>query len=1076
VLSDPLVGRRVESDALKRAIDAAAKGRGSLVLLTGEPGIGKTRLSAHAAEHAEASGLQVRRASCWEGPGAPFWPWMQILRTILGPTAPPDVRRLAGELAADATSGMDGDAEPVRLAVFDAVSSYLVEQASVAPMLLVFDDLHWSDLPSLRLLAFFAREVRGAGIAVIGTCRDIEVERGSETGHALEAVCASGDVIKLEGLATTEVAELIQSATGNLAATDFARSVHERTGGNPLFVRELARLFSAPGRSPSDLSSLPIPEGIHGVIRRRLARLSQATYDILAVAAVFGQEFRLDLTAHAASISNDQALGLMDAAVDARLVSVVGGSLGRYAFSHALVRDVLYESTPASRRAAAHARAGESIEALAAADDHLAELASHYLRAPMDVAVDKGISYTVRAGRRAIEHLAYEDAVAHFERALSAVEAVPADDRRAEIMLDLGDARLRAGDVPGARAVFEEAADLARRRGRPDDLARAALGFGAGLAGFEVQLFDQRQIDLLEEALAARPPDDSSLRAWLLARLSVAISIQESIDRRCAVAEEAIAMARRVGDDGALAYALAAHCDAVAGPDDCELRLEESAEIVRIARAAGDRPLELLGRRLRVVALLEVGDVMGTDIETDLYTQAAEILRQPLYLWYVDLWRGMRAQLDGRFDDALAAADDAARVGARAHSVNAKMLAYVLRWTVFAQQGRWIEAHENAQAASELMTGWGNPYFANADAWLFGIGGAFEQARAALRRLPDPSGAWITKDAEWLATMCQLSFALSLLDDRDAARDAYERLLPYRGRFGIEGIGAGSHGPVEHHLGLLARTSGRIDDAIAHFEAALEADRRIGAPFLEATVLRELASTLRLRNADGDAARADALTSDGATIERRLSGGQIVDETVPVVAPAGRSADSVFRSEGEFWTLAFDGSTVRVKDTKGMHDIGELLARPGAEVPALDLATERAVVPARTDVSGLHEPGHAGELLDEQARAQYKARLIELEQEIDEAVSLGDDAGAERARVERDALTRELTSAYGLGGRPRRSGDPAERARTTVTRRIKEAIGRIEELHPPLGRHLRNSVRTGTFCSYRPEQPTAWEL
>jgi tetratricopeptide (TPR) repeat protein len=1072
VLSDPFVGRHVEQDVLRRAVDGASAGRGSIVLIAGEPGIGKSSLARVASEHAESAGMTIRRGACWEEPSAPFWPWVQVLRVGLDHAAPAAVRGLAAGTPGDSHVSLGGDAEPVRLALFDVVSRYLAEQASRTPMLIVFEDLHWADVPSLRLLGYLARTVPDASLTVVGTFRDVEIDRGSEIGRALEAVSGAADVVKLSGLQTGEVAELLAATAGELAPTEFAREMHARTGGNPLFVRELSRLLAAPGRSPADIASLPIPDGVHGVIRRRVARLSQPTQELLSIAAVFGAEFRADLAARAAGRTTELALDVLDSAVEGRLVVVADSAAGLYAFTHALVRDVLYESIPASRRAVAHLRVADAIESSGPIDDHLAELAFHHLHGSVASDVTEGIRYSVLAGRRALEQLAYEDASSHFVRALAAMEGSADDDQRAELLLELGDARLRAGDMPGARAVFEDAAALARKRGRPEDLARAALGFGAGLAGFEIQLFDERQIGLIEEALKALPPPDSALRAALLARLSVSLTQQESVERRRAVAEEAVAMSRRVGDDRVLAYALSAHCDAIAAPADCMRRLDEAGEIVRIGRGIGDRGLELLGRRFRLVALLEMGDIHAVDVEIEQYAAVADVLRQPLYSWYVPLWHGMRALMRGDLTNAFARAEEAEALGARAHSVNARMLVHVLRWYAHIHQGRFVEAHAEAHMLSDLMPGWGNPYFELFDSWVFPLAGDLERGRAAFRRMPDPFGDWIEEDAEWMPSMCQVAFAVALLDEHDVAAAVYERLLPHRARFGVEGIGATCHGSVEHHLGLLARTAGDVDTAVEHFEAALDANRRIGARVLEPSTLAELASTLLLRDSEGDAQRAAELRSRSAVIRHELG---LQTDAAAAVTEHAKGDANVFRREGELWTLSFAGEVVRMKDVKGARDIASLLGRPGAEVAALDLATERGAS-IRRDVEGLGAPGHAGEVLDDQARDRYKARLAELEDDIRDADALGDPVRAERAHEERDAIVKELSAAYGLGGRARRAGDPSERARTTVTRRIREAIARIEDIHPALGRHLRNSVRTGTFCSYVPEHPVDWAL
>ncbi|MEX0875056.1 MAG: AAA family ATPase [Actinomycetota bacterium] len=1068
MVTETLVGRRRELGQLHATVDAASAGRGGIVLLSGEPGIGKTHLAEAAAAFATSSGFGVRWSSCWEGPSAPFWPWTQLLRSQIGSgdaiDVPDVVLRLAGRGPVDKTI-FEGDAESVRFALFDAVATYFRSEASSRPLLLVMDDLHWADVPSLRLLEFFAHELRTAPIALVGTYRDVEIDQASEQGRSLQRLLGIGEAIRLHGLRDTEVAELLASG-GALAGTDFARAVHTKTGGNPLFVRELARLLSAQGPGFDSLASLPVPEGVNVVIQRRLARLSQRCSELLEMAAVFGQEFRLELLARATEHAREQVLELVEEGIASRLVAIAEPAVDSFVFSHALIRDAVYDAIPLSRRTAMHARAAGAIELSGRVEDSLAELAHHFLQASVTGDPAKAIDYSVRAGRRALEQLAYEDAVSHFQRTLGALELDPTGGRRGELLLDLGDAQLRSGDMPSARAAFLEAAALARKRNHPEELARAALGFGAGLAGFEIQLFDQRQVGLLEEALDALEPVDSPMRAWLLARLSVALAMQESVERRRSVAEDAVAMARRVGERRALAYALAAHCDAIAGPDHSERRLEESSEVVRIAREVADRPLELLGRRIRIVAHLEMGNVDAANADIEAFDRLAEIIKQPLYAWYVSLWRGMRALLEGRFEDAMIFADEAESVGARAHSTNAPMLAAVLRFMALTQSGRPLEARAASEILFELMPEEARPYFDLSDAWLFGQAGDIDRAHAAVRRV---ARIRFEVDSEWLPSMCQLSEAIASLGDRALAATAYDQILPYRSRFGVEGIGAGMHGSMEFHLGLLARTLGRLDAAEEHLAVAVEANHRMGAPLLEARTRRELAALMLQRQGPGDVARSTELGAEAAAIYRAVGLDDQEGAAVPVVR-------ALFRREGDFWSLGYEGSIVRMKDAKGLHDLASLLQRPGREVAALDLATERGAREARAASADLGSPGDAGEILDEQARAQYRARLVELEEEIEEADSLGDAGRATKARAERDVLAHELSSALGLGGRARRAGDPAERARTTVTRRIREAITRISGIHPALGAHFRHSVRTGTFCVYDPEQPPDWTL
>jgi tetratricopeptide (TPR) repeat protein len=389
------------------------------------------------------------------------------------------------------------------------------------------------------------------------------------------------------------------------------------------------------------------------------------------------------------------------------------------------------------------------------------------------------------------------------------------------------------------------------------------------------------------------------------------------------------------------------------------------------------------------------------------------------------------------------------------------MLAVVLRSVALFQAERYDDVRPEYDRLEEL-TSYIAEYIDYYQGTLSALCGDIAAATPRVRRFARQEMPKLAMDAEWLPGAAMFSEALRIVGDGEGAAPLYDRLLPFRTRYAIEGIGAGTYGSVELHLGLLAATCGRREEAEDHFTRAIDANARLGAPLLVARAQRELAGVLRER---GDDKRADDLMRLATDVrDRLLRDGE-----------RSRSAGAVLVRDGELWTVSFDGSTVRVKDAKGLHDLVTLLRRPGLEVAALDLATERGVGGRMAD-GDLGVPGHAGELLDDDARASYKARLDELDEEIAAADDLGDPVRAERARQEREAIVDQLTAAYGLGGRPRRAGDPAERARTTVTRRIRDAIGRIEAVHPQLGLHLRNSVRTGAFCSYVPEHPVTWEL
>jgi len=317
--------------------------------------------------------------------------------------------------------------------------------------------------------------------------------------------------------------------------------------------------------------------------------------------------------------------------------------------------------------------------------------------------------------------------------------------------------------------------------------------------------------------------------------------------------------------------------------------------------------------------------------------------------------------------------------------------------------------------------------------------GRTRQARAQFEAVA-PLLPALAKDSEWLPVMAQVAETLALIGCADlhpVARWAYDALAPYAGLFVVEGICAAVRGPVHRHLALLADVLGDHDAGAAHRAEAVAQARSLGATALVARIEREAGPS----PAAGD----------------------------PLEQASGEAGqDQVFRRDAEVWTIGFGGRQVRLRDSKGLRDLHALLSRPGTAVAALDLVGGTpGRVPAATDT---------GEVIDAQARSAYRQRLRELEEEAAEADAAADIGRSARIAAERDALVEALTHAYGLGGRVRRSGSDAERARTAVTARIKDAIRRIGEAHPDLGRHLARSVRTGTFCVYEPDQPTIWSV
>jgi hypothetical protein len=472
------------------------------------------------------------------------------------------------------------------------------------------------------------------------------------------------------------------------------------TEGNPLFVTELLRLLESEGSVLTERegrTALAVPPGVRDVIGRRLNGLSPACGDALGVAPVIGREFAVPLLEHAAATG--PLLEVLAEAEPARLIVPEGSVAGRYRFSHALVRETLYDELPAAVRVALHRRVGQALAALYAADPepHLAELAHHAIQAAPGGDALQAASYARRAGDRALTLLAYEEAAAAYARALEVLTLYGAGDAdlRCELLLSLGKARARAGQPAAARDAFEQAAALARRLGAHVALARAALGFAgeSGAAG----VVDERVIALIEEALAALGEDEDALWARLLARLTIELYFSDEVARRDALSRAAVDLARRSREPATLAYALGARHFALWEPDTAPERLALAAELLELAERGGNTRLVLEGLLWQISDLLEAGEVAAARLAIERHARLAEELRQPLYRWHAARFRAVCAYLDGDRPAAERAAQEAAALAEHAGLPGAAVLSASLLQYLRREQGRHPEVEASVR-------------------------------------------------------------------------------------------------------------------------------------------------------------------------------------------------------------------------------------------------------------------------------------------------------------------------------------------------------------------------------------------
>ncbi len=580
------VGRAAERERLSAAWKSAAAGTRRVVLISGEPGVGKTRLAAELARAADQQGAIVLYGRCDEDLGVPYQPFVEAFRPYVASCEAEElaeqVARYGGDLArlvpelgervADLPDALRADPETERYRLFDAVMFFLDKMTAARPVVVVLDDLHWAAKPTLLLLRHLTRAEWTGSFLLLGTYRESDLSRTHPLAEMLADLRRGLDVerVALRGLDMEEVEEFVRAAAGQDLDAEgawLARMLHDETEGNPFFMGQVllhlvesGAIIEREGRwlraVPAD--EIGIPEGVREVVGRRLARLRSATNEVLVAAAVIGRDFDRDVLTSALDTDREAVLDALEEAEEAHLITTGDGPRGRYSFVHALVRSTLYEEVPTTRRLRQHRRIGEALEATDV-DRHLDELAYHFAEAAALGETAKAVDYGRRAASRAVERLAYEEAAINYERALASLDPESADDRqlRAELFIELGRVLWMFGERAHARDELAMALSLARETDRGDLLADAAITSGGVRAWTEAGLVDDHLVQLLEESLDALPSGDSSRRAMVTGRLAAELYfLPGSIERRRKLSAESIAMARRLDDASTLAYVL----------------------------------------------------------------------------------------------------------------------------------------------------------------------------------------------------------------------------------------------------------------------------------------------------------------------------------------------------------------------------------------------------------------------------------------------------------------------------------------------------------------------------------------
>lgn len=885
------VCREKELGLARDALLQAISGRGQVLLLAGEQGIGKTRMAEEVAALADRRGARVYWGRCYEGEGGPaFWPWVQVLRGYLrdhgcdelyahvGAGAAevaeivPEIREHLPELPRPDTGG----SEQARFGLFDALTRLLRAASRERPLALILDDLQNADEPSLRLLQFLARDLRESPLLLLGTYRDAEHTPGHPLDRTLAELLRSPHpkrTIFLRGLTQSCVRRFTQRIAGIDPSEELVDALYRRTEGNPLFLVELLQWLQTHENPWEERESWDkeIPEGVRQVIGRRLEGLSDGCHRALASASVIGRDFSLSVLARACQLSEGDLLGRLEEAERARIVESTRAGPERFRFTHTLIAETLYDQLGTSARLREHRAIAQALEAfytpkplvktnlaIGIGGSHLAELAYHFCEAAVGGDAHKAVDYAMRAARHAMTALAFEEAERYCARALRVLDSCGDLDElpRCRLLLALGEAQYRSGEPEASKRSLELAIESARATGDVESLAKAAIRLHrqADVGGNVFLGRGRGRIGVLEESLAALGEENAALRARLMASLSNELFFQGEEERSQRLSTQALDTAKHVGDPATLWNVLHGRKLYMLDPRDDEGRRSLVGEVLALARETGDRPREFLARLdFALSHAIEIGDRQGSDRELGVCVQLADELRQPFFHWMVTRALAARALWQGCFEEAESLLSEARTHGRRAGEI-ADLSYHTGLLSLRRMQGRFGELESALRADHRLPMGLGHK--SSALALLYGETGRAAESRVAFERLAADGFSAVRRDSNYAYNLALLSETCVLLEaQQSSAEELYSILLPYSGRtLMVPTIVVA--GCASRHLGLLAMLLRRWEDAEGHFEDALEVESRMNARPFEAYVLRDYARMLTQRGEPGDRAAA----------------------------------------------------------------------------------------------------------------------------------------------------------------------------------------------------------------------------
>ena len=892
----------VVTDAFKRVTEGGGR---EVLLVVGEAGLGKTTLVAEAARIAFDNGACVLFGHCEEDLASPYQFFVETLRHLVA-HAPheqllahvrahgAELSRLVPELAgrlAELPPSKATDADTERHLVFAAVVGILADLARRQPVLLVLDDLQWADRGSLLLLRHLVAADPLQRLLVLATYRDSELRHADALRDTLGALRRHSGVqrVELSGLDDREVVAYLEAASGQVLDEDgvnLAHAVYQETDGNPFFVGEVLRHLAETGAIRRDtegrwvpgagLEQTVLPDCVREVIGGRVVRLGKDAERVLSLAAVIGRDFDLGLLVHAAGIPDDDVMDLLDGAAAAALVTELPGTPGRFQFTHALIQHTLYQDLGLTRRARSHRRVAEALEDLRGnrPETRVGELARHWVEAIQPIDLAKAIDYSRQAGDEALAALAPADAVRYYSQALELSAQSPDRDRVLELdaTIGLGTAMRQSGD-PAFRDTLLGASHQAVDLGDTDRLLAACLANSRGTFS-TVSVIDEEKVSILETALD-RLDDDDERRALVLATLCTELTVGSPLERRQALAEEALAIAQRSGDDATIVRVINHVLLPLSVPHLLDISTVRAIEALTRAQSLGDPALLSAAASGRRFVAAAAGDVEEMDRCLELKRPMVERLDLPFLHWVHALQRATRAVIAGDAEEAEQLGTRALQIGAEGGEPDATLAFGIQLITVNLVRGTIdsvLPLIEQAVADNP-----GLPAFAS----VLTLAHADSDHRDDARRLLEDfahRGFQLPLDLAWLIGMIAYAEAASLCGDPRFAGPILDQLAPFSDQWLYTDVAA--YGPVSRSLGDLLVVLGRYDEAESLFTDAAMSCERTNARFFAAQNEMSWGRMLAVRRGPGDRegshdlltrARHTAAAHGYGTVERRAA-------------------------------------------------------------------------------------------------------------------------------------------------------------------------------------------------------------